>query len=52
MATVKRPSGFIEYMCRNCGTKVRRPAANGRPDPGSCKRMNGRPHSWVINRRY
>ena len=37
MATVKRPSGFIEYMCRNCGTKVRRPAANEDPIPEAAK---------------
>lgn len=43
---------YIEYQCRYCGKKERRPASQGRPNPGSCPRKTGdKPHSWIINRR-
>lgn len=48
----------IEYMCSYCGTKTTRSATSGRPDPGTCPRKpktkdgRGKPHSWVINRKY
>ena len=40
----------IEWMCRNCGKTERRTESMGRPLPGHCIRMDGKPHSWVKNR--
>lgn len=52
MAPVKKEPKFIEYMCRNCGKKETHSIRVGRPNPGTCPRMKGRAHSWVINRKF
>ena len=42
----------IEYMCRNCGAKNARGVNSGKPQPGRCPRKNGKPHSWIVNKRF
>ena len=38
----------IEWMCRNCGKTERRTESMGRPLPGHCIRMDGKPHSLLL----
>ena len=42
----------IEYMCTYCGRKETRKEGMGRPMPGKCSRRDGKPHRWVINRKW
>lgn len=48
--TTKKPTK-IEWMCTQCGKKETKGINNGRPLPGKCTRKNGKPHSWVQNRK-
>jgi len=48
----------IEYMCTWCGKRVTKIANSGRPEPGKCPKKGttrdggGKPHTWVINKKY
>lgn len=43
----------VEYMCSHCGTKAVRHEGQGKPQPSKCpKRPNGKPHVWVVNRKF
>ncbi len=41
---------MIQWMCTACGQKISMVSTAGRPSPGTCKKKNGRPHSWVKNK--
>lgn len=40
----------VEWMCTQCGKKMIKSELAGRPQPGSCPKLNGRAHRWVKNR--
>lgn len=48
----------VEYMCTWCGKKETKSATSGKPLPGICLRKGktsdgkGKPHTWVVNRKY
>ena len=48
----------VEYICSYCGTRVTRSVEFGRPNPGTCSRKGktkdgkGKPHTWVVSRRF
>ena len=52
MAVSQKPPQRIVWVCKNCGSRENRGTASGRPRPGSCRRMKGKPHSWVIDKKY
>ena len=51
MTSNKKPTR-VEWMCTQCGQKVVRSINSGRPMPGRCSRRDGKPHRWVMNRKF
>lgn len=49
------PTQRTEYICKYCGKKEARTPNMGKPLPGVCTKNpkgHGKPHSWVVNRKY
>lgn len=42
----------IEWMCTQCNRRATKGINDGRPLAGTCPKKNGKPHSWVKNRKF
>lgn len=37
----------VYWQCAHCGYPMNKAKKDGRPQPGTCRKNNGKPHRWI-----